>query len=127
MAEKFFSGNTVNDKMMILTLQKELESIRSTLHKIFHDILSNAACRDLTLDYIGALLRYNEKRSQIQTEEFTLAGDGFALNLLSVLQLLSVKIKLNSVDPYYPFHPYGLIDVKNETRLKLTSQEVEKV
>lgn len=124
MAEKFFSGNTVNDKMMIITLQKELESIRGTLHKIFHDVLTNAACRDVTLDYIAALLRYNEKRTQIQTEEFTLAGDGFSLNLLSILQLLSVKIKLNTVDPYYPFHPSGLIDIKNETRLKLTSQEV---
>jgi ubiquitin conjugation factor E4 B len=123
-AEKFFSGNTSTDKSMILTLQKELESIRISLHKILHAILASNTCREATLGYLAALLRHNEKRTQIQTEEFSLAGDGFTLNVLSVLQMLSVKIKLDTIDPLYPFHPAALIDIKNETRLKLTSQEV---
>lgn len=53
-----------------------------------------------------------------------MAGDGFMLNLLSVLQQLAVKIKLDKVDPYYPYHPKGRIDISNETRIKCTSQEV---
>ncbi|XP_011502068.1 PREDICTED: ubiquitin conjugation factor E4 B [Ceratosolen solmsi marchali] len=123
-AEKFFNGNTSTDKSMVLTLQKELESIRISLHKILHAILASNTCRESTLTYLADILRHNEKRTQIQTEEFSLAGDGFTLNVLSVLQMLSVKIKLDTIDPLYPFHPTALIDIKNETRLKLTSQEV---
>ncbi|XP_043469327.1 ubiquitin conjugation factor E4 B [Leptopilina heterotoma] len=124
-AEKFFSGNPSTDKSMNSTLQQELESIRTSLHKILHAVLANSNCRETTLAYLAALLKHNEKRTQIQAEEFALAGDGFMLNLLSVLQMLSVKIKLDTIDSMYPFHPNSLVDVTNETRLKLSSQEVE--
>ncbi|XP_046824698.1 ubiquitin conjugation factor E4 B [Vespa velutina] len=123
-AEKFFSGNPFTDKSMNLTLQQELESTRTSLHKMLHAILANSNCRDAMLAYLAALLHHNEKRAQIQTEEFSLAGDGFMLNLLSVLQMLSVKIKLDTIDPLYPFHPSSFVEIKNDTRLKLTSQEV---
>lgn len=76
------------------------------------------------LTYISTLLRYNEKRAQIQVEERTLAGDGFMLNLLSILQHLSLRIKLDKIDLLYPFHPSSLVEIKNDTRLRLTSQEV---
>ncbi|XP_033342971.1 ubiquitination factor E4B isoform X1 [Megalopta genalis] len=123
-AEKFFSGNPFVDKSMNLTLQQELESTRTSLHKMLHAILANSNCRDNMLTYLATLLRHNEKRAQIQTEEFSLAGDGFMLNLLSVLQMLSVKIKLDTVDTLYPFHPSSFVEIKNDTRLKLSSQEV---
>ncbi|OXU26331.1 hypothetical protein TSAR_003121 [Trichomalopsis sarcophagae] len=123
-AEKFFSGNTSNDKSMIVTLQRELDSVRVSLHKIVHAVLASNTCRESTLGYLAALLRHNEKRTQIQTEEFTLASDGFSLNLLSILQMLSVKVKLDTIDPLYPFHPDSLVNIKDDTRLKLTSQEV---
>ncbi|XP_012285979.1 ubiquitin conjugation factor E4 B [Orussus abietinus] len=123
-AEKFFSGNPSTDKSMNLTLQQELESTRTSLHKMMHAILANGNCRETTLAYLAALLKYNKKRAQIQVEEFALAGDGFMLNLLSVLQLLSVKIKLDTVDTLYPFHPCSLVEIKYDTRLKLSSQEV---
>ncbi|KAK0083631.1 hypothetical protein PV325_008472 [Microctonus aethiopoides] len=123
-AEKFFSGNPSSDKSINLTLQQELESARTSLHKMLHAILATTTCREATLAYLAALLRHNEKRAQIQTEEFALAGDGFMLNLLSVLQMLSVKIKLDTVDTLYPFHPSSFVEIKNDTRLKLSSQEV---
>lgn len=75
------------------------------------------------LNYMAKLLVYNEKRSQLQMEERNLAGDGFMLNLLSVLQMLAVKVKLDKVDFLYPFHPNTVIDIKNDTRLKFASQE----
>lgn len=75
------------------------------------------------LNYMAKLLVYNEKRSQLQMEERNLAGDGFMLNLLSVLQMLAVKVKLDKVDFLYPFHPNAVIDIKNDTRLKFASQE----
>ncbi|GLG94106.1 Ubiquitin conjugation factor E4 B [Gryllus bimaculatus] len=124
-AEKYFSGNPVADKSLNQTLQQELENTRILLHKVFHDVLVCSASRKSMLTYLSALLHINEKRAQIQVEERALAGDGFMLNLLSVMQMLAVKVKLDKVDPYYPFHPSSKVEVKqrNETRLKFTSQE----
>ncbi|XP_075218617.1 ubiquitination factor E4B [Lycorma delicatula] len=122
-ADRFFSGNTLADKSLITTLQQELDNTRGLLHKIFHDILVNTSSREPMLAYIAALLRHNEKRAQIQVEERALAGDGFMLNLLSVMQMLAFKVKLGKVDPLYPFHPSSMVDIKNDTRLKFTSQE----
>lgn len=123
-AEKFFSGNTLSDKTLNQTLQQELENTRISLHKLFHDVLANSSSRDLMLSYLGLLLKQNEKRAQIQSAERTLAGDGFMLNLLSIMQMLAVKVKLDKIDFYYPFHPNCAVEIKNETRLKFTSQEV---
>lgn len=33
------------------------------------------------------------------------------------------QVKLDKVDVFYPFHPSSLVDIKNDTRLKFTSQE----
>nr|CAD7398434.1 unnamed protein product [Timema poppensis] len=119
-AEKFFSGNTASDKSLNQTLRQELENTRV----MFHDILVNGSSREATLSYLAMLLRNNEKRAQIHIDERSVAGDGFMLNLLSVMQMLAIKVKLDKVDMFYPFHPSSTIDIKNETRLKFTSQEV---
>ena len=123
-AEKFFSGNTSSDKTMNHTLQQELDHTRGLLVKIFHTVLLNSSSREPMMTWLAAMIKHNERRAQLQTEESALAGDGFMLNLLSVLQLLAVKIKLEKVDPLFPFHPAALIDISNATRLKFSSQEV---
>ncbi|KAK5641761.1 hypothetical protein RI129_010308 [Pyrocoelia pectoralis] len=123
-AEKFFSGNTSSDKTLNHTLQHVLENARVALHKLCHDILANSTSRDSMLTYLSTLLKQNEKRAQIQAASRTLAGDGFMLNLLSILQMLAVKVKLDKIDFYYAFHPNSVVDIKNQTRLKFTSQEV---
>ena len=64
------------------------------LHKIFHDILVCNSAREATLSYLAALLRTNEKRAQIQVDERSLAGDGFMLNVLSIMQFLAVKVRV---------------------------------
>ncbi|KRT81780.1 hypothetical protein AMK59_5523 [Oryctes borbonicus] len=122
-AEKFFSGNSTSDKSLNQTLQQELENSRNVLHKVFHNILANSSSRDLMLKYMSVLLKNNEKRAQLQMEERVLAGDGFMLNVLSVLQMLAFKVKLDKVDFLYPFHPSSLVDIKSDTRLRYTSQE----
>lgn len=76
------------------------------------------------LNFLAVLLKHNEKRAQIQVQERNVAGDGFMLNFLSIMQMLAVKVKLDKIDSYYPFHPSSVIDIKNDTRLKFTSQEV---
>lgn len=123
-AEKFFSGNTSSDKTMNHTLQLELDNTRGLLAKVFHTVLLNSSSREPMMNWLSAMVKHNDRRAQLQTEESALAGDGFMLNLLSVLQLLAVKIKLEKVDPLYPFHPASVIDIANATRLKLSSQEV---
>lgn len=48
------------------------------------------------------------------------------LNFLWVLQQLSTKIKLETVDPYYIFHPRcRLVVSPEETRLKATMEELK--
>lgn len=47
------------------------------------------------MSYLAALLRTNEKRAQIQVDERSLAGDGFMLNVLSIMQFLAVKVRVS--------------------------------
>lgn len=55
-----------------------------------------------------------------------MSTDGFMLNFLWVLQQLSMKIKLETVDPYYIFHPRCRLAVSHEeTRLKATMEELK--
>lgn len=122
MVEKFFKGDLKFDDTLSSTLQQELESIRFTLHKVVNSLLKNNESRKRTMDFIATMIRLNEKRAQLHTDESALAGDGFMLNLLSVMQKMSKQIKLEVVDAQYPFDPSSLINIKNETRLKLSSQ-----
>ena len=52
-----------------------------------------------------------------------MSGEGFMLNLLSVMQQLSVKINTAKIDAYYPNHPKSRANIKEDTRLKSTSQQ----
>ncbi|CAB3376749.1 Hypothetical predicted protein [Cloeon dipterum] len=122
-ADKYFSSSRAADKSLIKSLQQEVEHLRAQVHKIVHTVLVNSPTREVTLNYLARVLKLNDKRAQIHGEEKLTAGDGFMLNLLAVMQLLSVKIKIDKVDPMYVFHPDSLVDVTNETRLKFDSQE----
>lgn len=64
-------------------------------------MLVNSASREPTLKYLAHLLKHNEKRAQILGDERALAGDGFMLNLLSVMQLLAVKVNKTNLYWYY--------------------------
>lgn len=64
--------------------------------------------------------------SSSQTDDKLVSTDGFMLNFLWVLQQLSMKIKLETVDPYYIFHPRCRLVVSlEETRLKATMEELK--
>ena len=54
-----------------------------------------------------------------------MAGDGFMLNFVSVMQSLATKVKLDKVDPMYLHNPKARIDVKEDTRIKMTEKEAE--
>ncbi|KAK3104970.1 hypothetical protein FSP39_014399 [Pinctada imbricata] len=126
--EKFFKHQTTADNARLVhqSLQHGLEYVRTELHKVLHAILVNGPSRDAALNFISAALDRNSKKSQIQVDERFVAGDGFMLNLLSVLQMLSMKIHQDKVDVYYPFHPNARISIKSETRLRALPNEAEK-
>ncbi|XP_034834526.1 ubiquitin conjugation factor E4 B [Maniola hyperantus] len=122
-AERMFATGT--DQSLVFALQREVEASRNTLHNICHNILLCPDAREPFLNYFANLLQRNERRAQLQTDERSLAGDGFMLNVCSVLQLLSVRIKLERVYPLYTFQPDTWISVRDETRLYFTAQEAQ--
>ncbi|XP_038076555.1 ubiquitin conjugation factor E4 B-like [Patiria miniata] len=124
--EKYFSGPMLTqDNVRILndSLQHHLHFVRNELHEIIHSILVNSESREAMVTYFATVIQRNQKRAQMQVDESLVAGDGFMLNLLVVLQKLSMKIRLDKVDVMYPHHPKSLIDISQDTRLKATSQE----
>lgn len=100
--------------------------MRQKMYQVFHSLLVNITSRPKTLEYISTILRYNARRSQLASDEKVLARDGLMINLMSVLQQLSVKVKLDRVDPQYLFYAKPLITVHDDTKLRFTKEEYEK-
>ncbi|XP_015233656.1 PREDICTED: ubiquitin conjugation factor E4 B isoform X2 [Cyprinodon variegatus] len=127
--DKYFSGPAItmeNTRVVSQSLQHYLESARGDLFKVLHNVLLNGETRELALNYMAALVNYNVKKAQMQTDDKLVSTDGFMLNFLWVLQQLSMKIKLETVDPYYIFHPRCRLVVSlEETRLKATMEDLK--
>ncbi|KAF3820345.1 hypothetical protein GH733_015854 [Mirounga leonina] len=115
--EKYFSGPAItleNTRVVSQSLQHYLELGRQELFKILHSILLNGETREAALSYMAAV-----------TDDRLVSTDGFMLNFLWVLQQLSTKIKLETVDPTYIFHPRCRITLPNdETRVNATMEDV---
>ncbi|NXK66139.1 UBE4B factor, partial [Sylvietta virens] len=126
--EKYFSGPAItleNTRVVSQSLQHYLELARQELFKILHSILLNGDTREAALGYMAAVVNANMKKAQMQTDDRLVSTDGFMLNFLWVLQQLSTKIKLETVDPMYIFHPRCRIELPtDETRVKATMEEV---
>jgi len=104
-------------------LQKSTDFVRGELFKILHAMLVNTDTREAALNWTAAAVQRNVKRSQLQSDERMVAGEGFMLNLLCVMQQLSLKIKMDKVDAYYPHHPKCRLDIKDDSRMLSTTQE----
>nr|XP_028596542.1 ubiquitin conjugation factor E4 B isoform X2 [Podarcis muralis] len=126
--EKYFSGPAItleNTRVVSQSLQHYLESARQELFKILHSVLLNGETREAALSYMAAMVNANMKKAQMQTDDRLVSTDGFMLNFLWVLQQLSTKIKLETVDPSYIFHPRCRIVLPaDETRVKATMEDV---
>uniref|UniRef100_A0AAR2JCC6 Ubiquitin conjugation factor E4 B n=2 Tax=Pygocentrus nattereri TaxID=42514 RepID=A0AAR2JCC6_PYGNA len=127
--DKYFSGPAItmeNTRVVSQSLQHYLESARGDLFKILHNILLNGETREAALSYMAALVNRNVKKAQMQTDDKLVSTDGFMMNFLWVLQQLSMKIKLETVDPLYIFHPKCRLNMSlEETRLKATMEELK--
>lgn len=113
----------VCDRTLAASFQTLLGNTRKVLHQIFLSLLTNLDSRQEVLKYVSEILKTNHKRIQYNADDRFLAKDGFMLNFMSILQLLSVKINMSRIDPLYPHHPDALIDIEDETKLKNSSQE----
>ncbi|XP_040843818.1 ubiquitin conjugation factor E4 B isoform X1 [Ochotona curzoniae] len=126
--EKYFSGPAItleNTRVVSQSLQHYLELGRQELFKILHSILLNGETREAALSYMAAIVNANMKKAQMQTDDRLVSTDGFMLNFLWVLQQLSTKIKLETVDPTYIFHPRCRISVpSDETRVNASVQDL---
>ncbi|KAM5321044.1 ubiquitin conjugation factor E4 B isoform 2-T2 [Glossophaga mutica] len=126
--EKYFSGPAItleNTRVVSQSLQHYLELGRQELFKILHSILLNGETREAALGYMAAVVNANMKKAQMQTDDRLVSTDGFMLNFLWVLQQLSTKIKLETVDPTYIFHPRCRIALPHdETRVNATMEDV---
>ncbi|XP_022370046.1 ubiquitin conjugation factor E4 B isoform X1 [Enhydra lutris kenyoni] len=126
--EKYFSGPAItleNTRVVSQSLQHYLELGRQELFKILHSILLNGETREAALSYMAAVVNANMKKAQMQTDDRLVSTDGFMLNFLWVLQQLSTKIKLETVDPAYVLHPRCRITLPNdETRVNATMEDV---
>uniref|UniRef100_A0AAY4C699 Ubiquitin conjugation factor E4 B n=1 Tax=Denticeps clupeoides TaxID=299321 RepID=A0AAY4C699_9TELE len=127
--DKYFSGPAItmeNTRVVSQSLQHYLECARGDLFKILHNILLNGETREAALSYMAAMVNRNVKKAQMQTDDKLVSTDGFMLNFLWVLQQLSMKIKLETVDPFYIFHPKCRLQVSiEETRLKTSMEELK--
>nr|KAF6380827.1 ubiquitination factor E4B [Myotis myotis] len=127
--EKYFSGPAItleNTRVVSQSLQHYLELGRQELFKILHSILLNGETREAALGYMAAVVNANMKKAQMQTDDRLVSTDGFMLNFLWVLQQLSTKIKLETVDPTYIFHPRCRITLPtDETRVNATMEDVK--
>ena len=70
-----------------------------------------------------ARARCNVAVMRLQADERLVSGDGLMLNLLTVMQQLSEKIRLDKIDLFYPHHPRSRLVLKDVTRLKSSSQQ----
>lgn len=124
-AEKFSFEKQSQATVRSLThqLQKELELLRNSCYKLIHAILVNGSSRDSAMNFIQEVLVRNVKRQQLQVNERMVAGDGFMLNFLSVMQHLSSKVVIDKVDPMYLHSPKSRIAIGEDTRLNMTSAQ----
>ncbi|XP_017859364.1 PREDICTED: ubiquitin conjugation factor E4 B [Drosophila arizonae] len=122
---KFAEYTTKNklEETSISRLRWELHSMRTHMHTVFHSLCVNASSRPKTLEYISQILRHNDRRVQFASDEKLLARDGFVINLMSVLQQLSVKIKLDRIDPNFHYYSNSLVNIEQDTKIRYSEEE----
>ncbi|KAI5989101.1 ubiquitin elongating factor core-domain-containing protein [Pisolithus albus] len=111
------------------SLRGTVKSLQSSLFSIFNTLVrASPEAKEAVLEYFATVVRLNVKRAGMQVEPDTVASDSFMINLHSVLLQFAEPFmdarysKMNRIDPLY-FAVSNRIDVKEETRIKATSEE----
>jgi ubiquitin conjugation factor E4 B len=125
--DKYFANSEMSPTAVKLandSLRHIMHCIRSELFQVVHCLVLNSGTRDAAMNFIGAFIERNSRRSQLQVNENLVCTDGMAFNMLSVLQQLAVKVKVDKIDPLYPNHPKSRLNLKDDTRLNSSSSDV---
>jgi len=107
------------------TIQQRLSICRNELFKVFHSLLRCPETRNSVLEFLQHMLALNTKKTRLHVDYRKFTSHGFMLNLLHVLQQLSLKVKLKMVDPYYLYNPDSRLAISQETRVNCSSKEFE--
>lgn len=107
------------------TLRMRLEDTRQSLYRVMYSLLLNSSSKDSALQFFKVVLEQNIKRSQMQANLLLVSRDGFMLNMLSVLQLLSVKISVDKVDSFYPHNPKAKVNFAECSRFRASAQDAK--
>ncbi|KAG2153094.1 ubiquitin elongating factor core-domain-containing protein [Suillus bovinus] len=132
-AQTYFSDPTKRSRADVdssnASLRGTLKSLQSSLFQIFNTLVrTSLEARERVLEYFATVVRLNVKRAGMQVEPDTVASDSFMVNLQSVLLRFAEPFmdarytKIDRIDPYY-FSVSTRIDLKEETRIKATSDE----
>ncbi|KAF9644135.1 hypothetical protein BDM02DRAFT_3272627 [Thelephora ganbajun] len=112
------------------SLRGTLKSLQNSLFQIFNALVRGSPeSREAVLQYFSRVINLNVKRAGLQVGEDTIASDSFMVNLQTVLYRLAEPFmdanytKIDRIDPLYFAHSTRL-DIKEETRIKATSEEV---
>src|SRR6218665_141380 len=104
--------------MSCLLLLSEMDIVRFKYIAIAF-LLSKTRNVLVTADTDGFLF------SMHQANLLLVSRDGFMLNLLTVLQLLSVKVSVDKVDSFYPHHPKAKVNISECSRFRASAQDAK--
>ncbi|KAF9046597.1 ubiquitin elongating factor core-domain-containing protein [Panaeolus papilionaceus] len=114
------------------SLRGTIKSLQSSLFQIFNTLVrASAESREAVLDYFARVISLNVKRAGMQVDPATVASDSFMYNMQSILLRFAEPFmdanftKMDRIDPLY-FVNCNRIDLKEETRIKATSEEAAK-
>lgn len=132
-AETYFSDPSNRSRSDVessyASLRGTVKSLQSSLFSIFNTLVrASPEAKEAVLEYFATVVRLNVKRAGMQVDPHTVASDSFMINLHSVLLRFAEPFmdarysKMDRIDPLY-FAVSNRIDVKEETRIKATSEE----
>ncbi|KAF9533152.1 ubiquitin elongating factor core-domain-containing protein [Crepidotus variabilis] len=113
------------------SLRGTLKSLQSSLFQIFNTLVrAGPESREAVLDFFARVISLNAKRAGMQVDQATVASDSFMFNIQTVLYRFAEPFidanytKMDRIDRLY-FAQSTRIDLKEETRIKATSEEAQ--
>ncbi|KIY63497.1 hypothetical protein CYLTODRAFT_493873 [Cylindrobasidium torrendii FP15055 ss-10] len=111
------------------SLRGTLKTLQGSLFGVFNALVrASPQSREAVLSYFARVVSLNAKRAGMQVDPNTVATDSFMFNMSSVLLQFAEPFidanytKMDRIDPTY-FAKSERIDLKEETRIKATSNE----
>ncbi|KAL5501546.1 UFD2 [Sanghuangporus vaninii] len=108
-----------------------LKSLQSSLFQVFNALVrASPESREAVLQYFSRVVSLNVKRGGMQVDPATVASDSFMINVQTILLRFAEPFmdaqysKIDRIDPNYLGRSASRVDVREETRIKATSDEV---